>query len=159
ELHKRVFGAEVRYSVELGAIQLTQLKLAEAEKREESKLMQKYPQHNKPSNFLQKKLNRGQKYFDSGDYNMAMQGRNRLLAQPSPLAPTPQSPQAAPVAPTFPPVPTVDSIHLQQRKASISQSKLAEEGPHHLSHHQPNHPAHTEEGNDSVTTQAGGEQL
>lgn len=40
-----------------------------------------------------------QKYFDSGDYNMAMQGRNRLLAQPSPLAPTPQSPQATNVSP------------------------------------------------------------
>lgn len=108
--------------------------LAEAEKREEAKLMQKYPQHIKPSNFLQKKINRGQKYFDSGDYNMAMQGgggRNRLLAHPSPLAPTPQSPNTSPVrleivAPAFPP-PTVDSIHLQQRKASIVQSKLAEE--------------------------------
>ncbi|XP_003748030.1 cAMP-regulated phosphoprotein 19 [Galendromus occidentalis] len=107
--------------------------LVDAEKREEAKLMQKYPQHIKPSSFLQKKLNRGQKYFDSGDYNMQKQagGRNRLLAHPSPLAPTPQSPQASPAAPTFP-IPTVDSIHLQQRKASISQSKLAEESatPH-----------------------------
>ncbi|XP_022647906.1 cAMP-regulated phosphoprotein 19-like [Varroa jacobsoni] len=133
------------------------LKLAEAEKHEETKLMQKYPQHNKPSNFLQKKLNRGQKYFDSGDYNMAMQGRNRLLAQPSPLAPTPQSPQASPAAPAFPPVPTVDSIHLQQRKASISQSKLAEESPHHLTHHQGHHPAHTEEA--SETAQSGGDDM
>lgn len=60
-------------------------------------------------------------------------------------------------APAFPPVPTVDSIHLQQRKASISQSKLAEESPHHLTHHQGHHPAHTEEA--SETAQSGGDDM
>eukprot|EP00095_Tigriopus_kingsejongensis_P009766 maker-scaffold422_size175911-snap-gene-0.36 protein:Tk09766 transcript:maker-scaffold422_size175911-snap-gene-0.36-mRNA-1 annotation:"camp-regulated phosphoprotein 19" len=79
------------------------------ERQEEEKLRQKYPQApQRPggpggvssgagggghSNFLQKRLAKGQKYFDSGDYQMAKQknrggaAQNRLvmpvLAQPS----------------------------------------------------------------------------
>ncbi|XP_046913446.2 endosulfine alpha isoform X1 [Dermatophagoides farinae] len=43
-----------------------------AEKEEESKLKAKYPQLQRPGpQFLQKRLQKGQKFFDSGDYNMA----------------------------------------------------------------------------------------
>lgn len=42
------------------------------ELEEEKKLKAKYPAVQRPgSQFLQKRLQRGQKYFDSGDYNMA----------------------------------------------------------------------------------------
>lgn len=47
----------------------------EIEIEEEKKLKAKYPQVQRPSSqFLQKRLQRGQKYFDSGDYNMALHG-------------------------------------------------------------------------------------
>jgi len=63
---------------------------ATIERAEEQKLRAKYPQANKPmlpggggpagggghgghSSFLQKRLAKGQKYFDSGDYQMAKQ--------------------------------------------------------------------------------------
>lgn len=50
----------------------------ELEKKEEEKLHQRYPtQSIRPmaghSAFLQKRLAKGQKYFDSGDYQMAKQ--------------------------------------------------------------------------------------
>jgi len=49
----------------------------ELEKQEEAKLNTRYPGAMKPmaghSAFLQKRLAKGQKYFDSGDYQMAKQ--------------------------------------------------------------------------------------
>lgn len=71
---------------------------------EEAKLRSKYPIVGRPmaghSAFLQKRLAKGQKYFDSGDYQMAKQkqaslSKSRmppLLAQPTGEAiPTPES--------------------------------------------------------------------
>ncbi|XP_064106416.1 cAMP-regulated phosphoprotein 19-B-like [Macrobrachium nipponense] len=74
------------------------------EAAEEAKLRSKYPIVGRPmaghSAFLQKRLAKGQKYFDSGDYQMAKQkpanvNKSRmppLLAQPTGEAiPTPES--------------------------------------------------------------------
>merc|ERR1719203_1968226 len=69
----------------------------EIEKLEEQKLKSKFPaMGGRPgpgggghSAFLQKRLGKGQKYFDSGDYQMAKQGGGRgrgpipVLAQPT----------------------------------------------------------------------------
>ncbi|KAK5915038.1 hypothetical protein CesoFtcFv8_000672 [Champsocephalus esox] len=49
-------------------------KMISPEKSEEAKLKSRYPNlGNKPggSDLLRKRLQKGQKYFDSGDYNMA----------------------------------------------------------------------------------------
>ena len=47
------------------------------ELEEERKLMARHPAIQRPgSEFLQKRLQRGQKYFDSGDYNMAKASTN-----------------------------------------------------------------------------------
>lgn len=47
------------------------------ELEEERKLKAKHPAIQRPgSEFLQKRLQRGQKYFDSGDYNMAKASTN-----------------------------------------------------------------------------------
>lgn len=75
---------------------------ASIEAAEEAKLRSKYPIVGRPmaghSAFLQKRLAKGQKYFDSGDYQMAKQKpatKSRmppLLAQPTGEAiPTPES--------------------------------------------------------------------
>ncbi|KAK7085751.1 hypothetical protein SK128_027242 [Halocaridina rubra] len=74
------------------------------EAAEEAKLRSKYPIVGRPmaghSAFLQKRLAKGQKYFDSGDYQMAKQKQTTvnksrmppLLAQPTGEAiPTPES--------------------------------------------------------------------
>lgn len=94
------------------------------EREQEQKLKAKYPQVNRPmpvgggagggghSAFLQKRLAKGQKYFDSGDYNMAKQKGPRgamgrlaipVLAQP----------------PTGDTIPTPDTV--PARKTSIIQ--------------------------------------
>jgi len=114
---------------------------ADIEKAEEVKLRAKYPQVNKPvipggppvgggghSAFLQKRLAKGQKYFDSGDYQMAKQkgprGAGRLaipvLAQP----------------PTGDTIPTPDTV--PARKSSIIQPLH----DHTRSMHVPSDPAH-----------------
>ncbi|MCL4146029.1 UNVERIFIED_CONTAM: hypothetical protein GTU68_057091 [Idotea baltica] len=73
-----------------------------AEAAEEAKLKSKYPNINRPMAghcaFLQKRLAKGQKYFDSGDYQMAKQkpiGLSRvppMVSQPTGEAiPTPES--------------------------------------------------------------------
>lgn len=90
----------------------------EAEKKEEEKLRAKYP--NVPggpgsrlmgghSAFLQKRLAKGQKYFDSGDYQMAKQKKDKLpIKAPHPFAGTGEA------------IPTPDTIPV--RKTSIMQS-------------------------------------
>lgn len=86
------------------------------EKMEEAKLKAKFPMAtNRPAHsaFLQKRLLKGQKYFDSGDYQMAKQ-----QTQPSNLA-KPRPP------PTFIPIPTGEEIPTPEtvpaRKTSIIQ--------------------------------------
>ncbi|EEC18735.1 hypothetical protein HPB47_011671 [Ixodes persulcatus] len=91
--------------------------LRSAELEEEAKFKSKYPQNVRPggSLFLQKRLNKGQKYFDSGDYNMAKaKGQKAAL---------PRVPPAIPQNPTGETIPTVES--LPPRKTSLVQSKLA----------------------------------
>ncbi|XP_020509647.1 endosulfine alpha b [Labrus bergylta] len=95
----------------------SQEKNANPAKAEEAKLKAKYPGLNhKPggSEFLMKRLQKGQKYFDSGDYNMAkakMKNKQLPVAGPDKNLvtgdhiPTPQD--------------------LPQRKSSLVTSKLA----------------------------------
>ncbi|KAM8794351.1 alpha-endosulfine [Eudromia elegans] len=87
------------------------------ERAEEAKLKAKYPnlgQRPGGSGFLMKRLQKGQKYFDSGDYNMAKaKMKNKQLPSAGPdknlvtgdHIPTPQD--------------------LPQRKSSLVASKLA----------------------------------
>ncbi|XP_062403142.1 cAMP-regulated phosphoprotein 19b [Sardina pilchardus] len=92
--------------------------VASPEKTEEAKLKARYPHLGaKPggSDLLRKRLQKGQKYFDSGDYNMAkakMKNKQQLPAaatekadDPGEHIPTPQD--------------------LPQRKTSLMASKLA----------------------------------
>ncbi|XP_041465673.1 cAMP-regulated phosphoprotein 19-like [Lytechinus variegatus] len=91
------------------------------EQMEEAKLKAKFGGLSKPggSQFLQKRLNKGMKYFDSGDYNMAKQsgklGRRPLSGKPGGIPSAPK--------PTGEAIPTPDSIH--HRKQSSEISKLA----------------------------------
>ncbi|KAM6936379.1 endosulfine alpha b [Lycodopsis pacificus] len=93
----------------------SQEKNANPVKAEEAKLKAKYPglgQKPGGSDFLMKRLQKGQKYFDSGDYNMAKANMKKLpVAGPDKNLvtgdhiPTPQD--------------------LPQRKSSLVTSKLA----------------------------------
>uniref|UniRef100_A0A3Q0R666 Alpha-endosulfine n=1 Tax=Amphilophus citrinellus TaxID=61819 RepID=A0A3Q0R666_AMPCI len=95
----------------------SQEKNANPVKAEEAKLKAKYPglgQRPGGSDFLMKRLQKGQKYFDSGDYNMAkakMKNKQLPVAGPDKNLvtgdhiPTPQD--------------------LPQRKSSLVTSKLA----------------------------------
>lgn len=115
----------------------TELKMAE--KEEESKLKAKYPQIQRPGpQFLQKRLQKGQKFFDSGDYNMAKaaaaKGSNKArlpeskLNQGHPLPPTTQPTTNVAPNTTGDAIPTPDC--LATRKASIHvPSKLVSGGP------------------------------
>jgi hypothetical protein len=68
-------------------------------KQEEEKLKEKYPEAvggmgGRPggrSAFLQKQLQKGQKYFDSGDYQMAKQKTVGIKQTTSEAIPTPES--------------------------------------------------------------------
>jgi len=58
------------------------------ELEEEKKLMARHPCIQRPgSEFLQKRLQRGQKYFDSGDYNMAKASTNSSVRLPESSVP------------------------------------------------------------------------
>lgn len=61
------------------------------ELEEEKKLKAKHPCIQRPgSEFLQKRLQRGQKYFDSGDYNMAKaSSTNPNIKLPDSITPVP----------------------------------------------------------------------
>jgi len=93
----------------------------EIEKREEQKLTLKYPSAAKPmaghSAFLQKRLAKGQKYFDSGDYQMAKQaGKGKARTMPPILSVAPEN--------NYSEIPTAESV--TTRKTSVVQpSKLA----------------------------------
>ncbi|MED6257917.1 cAMP-regulated phosphoprotein 19 [Characodon lateralis] len=95
----------------------SQDKVISPEKAEEAKLKARYPNlGHKPggSDLLRKRLQKGQKYFDSGDYNMAKaKTKNKQL------------PTAAPEKTeiTGDHIPTPQD--LPQRKPSLVASKLA----------------------------------
>jgi len=104
------------------------------DKDEEARLKAKYPMVARPGpGFLQKRLQKGQKYFDSGDYNMAKAtGKGRLpvsalsqATQPAtPPVVLPQPPSGDGPGMTGHTIPTPDC--LATRKTSIHvQSKLA----------------------------------
>lgn len=58
------------------------------ELEEERKLKARHPHIQRPgSEFLQKRLQRGQKYFDSGDYNMAKASTNPNVKLPDSTTP------------------------------------------------------------------------
>lgn len=117
------------------------------ERAEEQKLRAKYAQVQRPSHagagggghsaFLQKRLAKGQKYFDSGDYQMAKQ--KTRVGGVVPPAMSGRSSMAVPVLagmPTGDTIPTPDSV--PARKSSIIQ-------PIHdasRSMHVPSDPAH-----------------
>lgn len=89
----------------------------EVERQEEAKLNARYPTNVRPmaghSAFLQKRLAKGQKYFDSGDYQMAKQsGKGKPRTMPPILSTVPSE------------IPTADAV--PSRKTSLVQpSKLA----------------------------------
>ncbi|XP_012229329.1 cAMP-regulated phosphoprotein 19 [Linepithema humile] len=92
----------------------TELSSSDIEKLEEAKLRAKFPNATgRPfgghSAFLQKRLAKGQKYFDSGDYQMAKQ---KSTAKPKPTG----------VLPTGDAIPTPETV--PQRKTSIIQQKF-----------------------------------
>ncbi|XP_028307054.1 cAMP-regulated phosphoprotein 19-like [Gouania willdenowi] len=100
-----------------GEQQEEQDKVLSPEKTEEAKLKARYPNLGaKPggSDFLRKRLQKGPKYFDSGDYNMAKDKmKNKQLLS----APTEKSEITGGHIPT--------PQDLPQRKTSIVTSKLA----------------------------------
>ncbi|CAI9155655.1 unnamed protein product, partial [Rangifer tarandus platyrhynchus] len=62
-------------------------KVTSPEKAEEAKLKARYPhlgQKSGGSDFLRKRLQKEQKYFDSGDYNMAKAKMNKQLPTATP---------------------------------------------------------------------------
>ncbi|KAK3593759.1 hypothetical protein CHS0354_014292 [Potamilus streckersoni] len=92
----------------------------DVEKQEEEKLKAKYPNLKKMgggSALLNKRLQKGQKYFDSGDYNMA---KAKLNNPKKPLAPSEKMMLQESIGDAIP-TPEV----LPPRKASIITSKLA----------------------------------
>lgn len=63
-------------------------KQRQIELEEEKKLKARHPCIQRPgSEFLQKRLQRGQKYFDSGDYNMAKASTNSTIKLPDNATP------------------------------------------------------------------------
>ncbi|CAG5093476.1 alpha-endosulfine [Cotesia glomerata] len=94
--------------------QAMELSSNDIEKLEEAKLKAKFPVTaghpiSGHSAFLQKRLAKGQKFFDSGDYQMAKQ---KSTAKPKPIG----------VLPTGDAIPTPETV--PQRKTSIIQQKF-----------------------------------
>ncbi|XP_061775402.1 cAMP-regulated phosphoprotein 19-like [Nerophis ophidion] len=93
-------------------------KVVSTEKAEEAKIKVMHPNLGaRPggSDFLRKRLQKGLKYFDSGDYNMA---KAKMKNKPLPSAPT----EKAQITGGHIPTPQ----DLPQRKTYIATSKLAE---------------------------------
>lgn len=66
------------------------IKQRQIELEEEKKLKARHPCIQRPgSEFLQKRLQRGQKYFDSGDYNMAKASTTPNVKLPDGTTPMP----------------------------------------------------------------------
>lgn len=96
----------------------SQDKVISPEKVEEAKLKARYPNlGHKPggSDLLRKRLQKGQKYFDSGDYNMA---KAKIKNKQLPAAAAPEKTEI-----TGDHIPTPQD--LPQRKPSLVASKLA----------------------------------
>ncbi|KAM4553949.1 cAMP-regulated phosphoprotein 19b [Fundulus diaphanus] len=92
-------------------------KVISPEKAEEAKLKARFPNIGaKPggSDFLRNRLKKGQKYFDSGDYNMA---KAKMKNKQLPSAPAEKTEITGDHIPT--------PQDLPQRKSSIVASKLA----------------------------------
>lgn len=92
-------------------------KVISPEKSEEAKLKSRYPNlGHKPggSDLLRKRLQKGQKYFDSGDYNMA---KAKIKNKQLPAATTEKTEITGDHIPT--------PQDLPQRKPSLVASKLA----------------------------------
>nr|CAG4643685.1 EOG090X0P2R [Ilyocryptus agilis] len=96
--------------------------LNEIEKIEEEKLKAKFSSRPVHSAFLQKRLAKGQKYFDSGDYQMAKQKGPKILSTNTSAA-SANVPPASLAHPTGDAIPTPETVPM--RKTSIVQSKLA----------------------------------
>nr|XP_037284700.1 cAMP-regulated phosphoprotein 19-like isoform X1 [Rhipicephalus microplus] len=98
-----------------------QPRMEKTENVEEPKLKYKYPTSTMPGGPLQfrKRLQKGQLYFDSGDYYMAKEKSQKAVLQMGPSVPTILQ------SPTGKIIPTVES--LPPRKNSQVQSKLASE--------------------------------
>ncbi|XP_011299942.1 alpha-endosulfine [Fopius arisanus] len=97
--------------------QVPELSSNAIEKLEEAKLKAKFPNAGgRPisghSAFLQKRLAKGQKFFDSGDYQMAKQKSTAKPKPPGPLG----------VCSTGDAIPTPETV--PQRKTSIIQQKF-----------------------------------
>ncbi|CAH8527936.1 unnamed protein product [Schistosoma turkestanicum] len=95
------------------------------EEEQESKLKAKYPGLNKQgvgSLLLQKRLNRGHKYFDSGDYNMA---RAKILQQQKHVLP-PQTEEAILHESTGETMATPDSVPAVRKKSILSPNGVVE---------------------------------
>lgn len=96
-------------------------------RQQEEKLRAKYPGLKGPgsSSFLQKRLSKGQKYFDSGDYNMAKAKGPQKMGPPLNLPPGkgPVAPVANVCPMTGEVIATPESV--PHRKTSLVQSKLA----------------------------------
>ncbi|XP_061770735.1 cAMP-regulated phosphoprotein 19-like [Nerophis ophidion] len=93
-------------------------KVVSTEKAEEAKIKVMHPNLGaRPggSDFLRKRLQKGLKYFDSGDYNMA---KAKMKNKHLPSAPTEKDQITGGHIPT--------PQDLPQRKTSIATSKLAE---------------------------------
>jgi len=109
---------------EVAAEEAAQVKADETarsiELAEEAKLRARMPLGNRPASaFLQKRLGKGQKYFDSGDYQMARQ---------KPLGKSTRMPPLFAAHPTGDAIPTPETV--PQRKTSIiQQPKLGPQPP------------------------------
>jgi len=131
---------------------LTKQEKIKIEREQEQKLKARYPKAARPmipggmhgpgvpgggpvggghSAFLQKRLGKGQKFFDSGDYNMAKQGSKRPGAPGRMMIPVLAQP------PTGDTIPTPDTV--PARKTSIIQPLH----DHSQSMHLASDPAHT----------------
>ncbi|CAG9864943.1 unnamed protein product [Phyllotreta striolata] len=103
-----------------------QLTPQQLEKQEEAKLKSKYNiatggpplKASGHSSFLQKRLSKGQKYFDSGDYQMAKQKFGNINKPPGLNLPGPVS-----YVGTGDTIPTPDTVPV--RKTSIVQPKYS----------------------------------
>ncbi|XP_004067340.1 cAMP-regulated phosphoprotein 19 [Oryzias latipes] len=85
------------------------------EKAEEAKLKARYPNLGHKPDMLRKRLQKGQKYFDSGDYNMAKaNNKNKQL-------PTAAAPEKSEITGDHIPTPQ----DLPPRKPPLVASKLA----------------------------------
>lgn len=108
---------EETQTTEETAMEEKEEKMISPEKAEEAKLKARYPNlGNKPggSDLLRKRLQKGQKYFDSGDYNMA---KAKIKNKQLPTA----APEKTEITGDHIPTPQ----DLPQRKTSLVTSKLA----------------------------------